>query len=103
MRPSPCRCLGRSRSRTPKAVSRNDQFAAYGEVDWLIFDWLNLRGTFDFIKVKMDSDQTRYGIGAEPFINRVIQPRIVYRINNGPANQPLLNQDELWVELHLFF
>ena len=89
--------------RTPKAVSRNDQFAAYGEVDWLIFDWLNLRGTFDFIKVKMDSDQTRYGIGAEPFINRVIQPRIVYRINNGPANQPLLNQDELWVELHLFF
>jgi len=89
--------------RTPGAASRNDQFAAYGEMNWLIFDWLNLRGTFDFVKVKQDSDQTRYGIGAEPFINRVIQPRIVYRINNGPANQPLLNQDELWVEFHLFF
>ncbi|HZP43626.1 MAG TPA: hypothetical protein VFD84_19230 [Candidatus Binatia bacterium] len=89
--------------RTPNAPSGDDEFAAYGELDWLLFDWLNLRGTFDFVKVKHDKDQTRYAIGAEPFINRVIQPRIQYRINNAPGSQPLLNQDELWVELHLFF
>ena len=39
---------------------------------------------------------------AEPFINRVIQPRIQYRINNGIPSEPTQNQDELWIELHLF-
>ena len=79
-----------------------DKYAAYSEVDLLLFDWLNLRGTFEFLKVSQDQDQTRWGIGAEPFINRVIQPRILYQINNGPSSQPLENQPELWVELHLF-
>jgi hypothetical protein len=81
---------------------RNDEYAAYGELDFLIFDWLNLRGTFDFVKVTQDRDQVRYTIGAEPFINRVIQPRIQYRINNGIASQPAQNTDELWIELHFF-
>jgi hypothetical protein len=81
---------------------QKDEFAAYGEVNLLLLDWLNLRGTFDFVKVTRDRDQTRYAIGAEPFINRVIQPRIQYRINNGIASQPGQNQDELWIELHLF-
>jgi hypothetical protein len=54
----------------------------------LLFDWLNIRGTFDFVKVAGDRDQTRYAIGAEPFINRVIQPRIQYRINNGIPSDP---------------
>jgi hypothetical protein len=84
------------------SAGRADEYAAYGELDWLLFDWLNLRGTFDFIKVTHDRDQTRYAIGAEPFINRVIQPRIQYRINNGPSSQPDLNRPELWVELHFF-
>jgi len=81
---------------------RQDDFAAYGEVDWLLLDWLNLRGTFDFVKVSNDRDQTRFGIGAEPFINRVIQPRIQYRINNGSPSKPEQNQPELWLELHFF-
>ena len=80
-----------------------DKFAAYGEVDLLLLDWLNLRGTFDFVKVTHNNDQTRYAIGAEPFISRVIQPRIQYRINNGPGSKPGLNQDELRLELHFFF
>jgi len=82
--------------------TKRDKFAAYGEVDLLLLDWLNLRGTFDFVKVTRDRDQTRYGIGAEPFINRVIQPRILYRINNGSRSRAQDNQDELWVELHFF-
>jgi hypothetical protein len=87
----------------PSTVGKRDQLAAYAEVDFLLFDWLNLRGTFDFVKVSNDQDQTRYAIGAEPFINRVIQPRIQYRINNGVPTQPDDNTDELVIELHLFF
>jgi len=84
-------------------VGKRDQLAAYAEVDFLLFDWLNLRGTFDFVKVSNDQDQVRYAIGVEPFINRVIQPRIQYRINNGVPTEPDQNTDQLVVELHLFF
>ena len=95
--------------RTPASEPRRDQYAAYAELDFLIFDWLNLRGTFDFVKVTHDRDQTRWAIGAEPFVNRFLQPRIQYRINNGPPlpgrnpNELVDNQDELVFELHTFF
>ena len=88
--------------RNVATVGKRDQYAAYSELDWLLFDWLNLRGTFEFLKVSQSQDRTRYTIGAEPFISRVLQPRIQYRINNAPANQPDLNHDELWLELHVF-
>ena len=48
-------------------------------------------------------DQTRYTIGAEPFIDRSIQPRLYYVINNGPGNEPQLNTTALVFELHFFF
>jgi hypothetical protein len=95
--------------RTVASENKRDQYAAYAELDLLLFDWLNIRGTFDFVKVSHDRDQTRYTIGAEPFINRFIQPRIQYRINNGPPqpgenpNELVDNQDELVFELHFFF
>lgn len=79
-----------------------DRLAAYGELNFLLFDWLNLRGTFDYVKVSRDRDQTRWALGIEPFINRVIQPRIQYRINNGVETRPEDNTDVLLVELHLF-
>jgi len=88
--------------RTLGSPLRDDRYAAYGEANFLLFDWLNLRGVFEFLKVTRDRDRTRYAIGAEPFVNRVIQPRIQYRINNGPTRQPSFNQDELWLELHFF-
>jgi hypothetical protein len=84
-------------------VGKRDQLAAYAELDFLLFDWLNLRGTFDFVMVSLDQNQTRWAIGAEPFINRVLQPRIQYRINNGVPTSPQDNTDELVVELHMFF
>jgi hypothetical protein len=80
-----------------------DQFASYAEVDWLLFNWLNLRGTFDFLKVSGNRNQTRYQIGAEPFIDKFIQPRLYYVINNGPGNQPQQNTTALIFELHFFF
>jgi hypothetical protein len=87
----------------PESPTRSDTFAAYAELNLLLLDWLNLRGTFDFAKISRDRDRTRYAIGAEPFINRVIQPRIQYRINNGPPDQPEINRAELVVEMHFFF
>jgi hypothetical protein len=83
--------------------TRRDQYTSYLEADWLTFDWLNLRGTFEFLKIAGDRDRTRYTIGAEPFINKYLQPRIQYRINNAPGHQPTLNQNELWLEFHMFF
>jgi hypothetical protein len=88
--------------RTQAGRLRRDQYAAYAEVNLLLLDWLNLRGTFDFVKVALDRDQTRYTLGAEPFIDRFLQPRIQYRVSNGPPGQPELNRAELWLELHLF-
>ena len=88
--------------KTVATANRRDRFAAYAEVDLLLLDWLNIRGTFDFVNTSHDRDQVRYTIGAEPFIDRFLQPRIIYRINNGPTNDPALNADELWVELHMF-
>ena len=85
------------------ANTGRDQYASYAEVDLLLFDWLNLRGTFDFLKVSGNRNQTRYQIGAEPFIDRFIQPRLYYVINNGPGNQPQLNTTQLVFELHFFF
>jgi hypothetical protein len=95
--------------RTVASEGHRDQYAAYAEVDFLAFDWLNLRGTFDFVKVSGDKNQTRYGIGAEPFVNRFLQPRIRYVVNNGPPlpgenpNELVDNQAELLFELHMFF
>ena len=45
---------GNSTSSTTHQLPANtgrDQYASYAEVDWLLFNWLNLRGTFDFLKV----------------------------------------------------
>ena len=86
----------------PPDTGRN-QYASYAEVDLLLFDWFNVRGTFDFLKVSGNRDTTRYTIGAEPFIDRFIQPRLYYVINNGPGNEPQLNTTALVFELHFFF
>jgi len=88
---------------TLPANTGRDQFASYAEVDLLLFDWLNIRGTFDFLKVSGNRNQTRYQIGAEPFIDKFIQPRLYYVINNGPENQPQQNTTQVVFELHFFF
>jgi hypothetical protein len=94
---------------TVASEGRRDQFATYAEVDYLAFDWLNIRGAFEFLKVSNDQNRTRYSIGVEPFIDRYIQPRIQYQINNGPPepgmqqSELIQNQCALIFELHFFF
>jgi len=86
-------------------TSPHDQLAAYAEVNLLLFDWLNVRGTFDFVKVQGDNNQNRFGIGLEPFISRFLQPRLVYQASNGPVHDPegIYNNANLFLELHMFF
>lgn len=85
------------------SVTARDHLAAYGELDLLLFDWLNVRGTAEYVKVRGDRDQTRYAIGLEPFIDKHLQPRLQYRINNGPPQLPELSRPELVFEMHLWF
>jgi len=89
--------------RTVGSEPARDQYASYAELDWLTFGWLNIRGTAEFLKVSRNQDRTRYAIGVEPFIDKFLQPRIQYRINNGPTNNVAFNQDELLFELHFWF
>jgi hypothetical protein len=88
--------------RTVGSLPARDRFAAYAELNFLMFDWLNARGTFNFLDVRGDRNRTQYTIGLEPFIDKFFQPRIQYRINNGPPSQPAQNTAELWFELHIF-
>lgn len=97
------------RDSTVSSEGMRPQYAAYAEVDFLAFDWLNLRGTFNYLKVSNGQSQNYWTIGAEPFIDRFIQPRIVYQIFNGPPlpgenpSELVENQAALIFELHFFF
>jgi len=88
---------------TAAAATGRDKFASYAEVDLLLCDWFNIRGTFDFLKVSGNRDQVRYQIGAEPFIDKFLQPRLYYVIQNAPGNMPQSNVTQLVFELHFFF
>ncbi len=94
------------------------QFLSYVEANYLLFGWLNVKAAVDYA----DSDgqisrtvagatvldtandaENRVSVGLEPFLNRFVQPRLFYRINNGVRSQPTHNQNVLLLEAHVFF
>lgn len=94
------------------------QFLSYVEANYLLFGWLNVKAAVDYA----DSDgqlsrtvggttvletandaENRVSFGLEPFLNRFVQPRLFYRINNGVRSQPSHNQNVLLLEAHVFF
>jgi len=118
----PLTILGEADFRSDKGRStlgrRVGQFLAYGEADYLLFGWLNLKAAIDYA----DSDgqlvrqvgsttvldtandaENRVSFGIEPFLNRFVQPRLFYRINNGIRSNPTHNQNVLLLEAHVFF
>jgi len=118
----PLTILGEADFRSDKGRStlgrRVGQFLAYGEADYLLFGWLNLKAAIDYA----DSDgqlvrqvgsttvldtandaEHRVSLGLEPFLNRFVQPRLFYRINNGIRSNPTHNQNVLLLEAHVFF
>jgi len=96
--------------RTPDTNGRTiGRFVAYGEGNYLLFDWLNVKVALDFsdddgsLPRTADDSENRFSVGFEPFLNRFVQPRIFYRVNSGVQAQPTHNQNVLLVEMHLFF
>lgn len=84
------------------------RFIAYGEGDYLFFDWLNFKVTVDYADnngtlTDTNNDENRVSVGFEPFLNRFLQPRIFYRVSNGVRSQPTHNQNVLLAEAHVFF
>jgi hypothetical protein len=83
-------------------------FLAYGEVNYLLLDWINTK----FFGEYADDDgrpdatntaQNRFGVGIEPFLGRFLQTSLFYSIANGPKDRPETNQNRIVIELHLFF
>jgi hypothetical protein len=85
------------------------RFIAYGEGDYLLFDWLNFKAAVDYSDwdgsagVQTDDSENRVSFGFEPFWNRFLQTRLFYRISNGVVSNPTHNQNVLLAELHVFF
>jgi hypothetical protein len=85
---------------------RASQFAGYGEVNWLVCDWMNARFAYDYFDPSQNrGDQaiTRYSFGVEPFLSKFLQLRLFYRVYNGVPENPQDNFDQLITEMHVFF
>ena len=87
----------------------SESFAGYAEGDYLFFDWLNFKITFDYSdndstrSTLTDDSKNRVKFGLEPFLNRFLQLRLFYSIANGVESIPARNQNQLYAEVHLFF
>ncbi len=119
----PLTILGEADFRSDKGRTtlgrRIGQFLAYGEANYLLFDWLNVKAAIDYADsdgrltrqvgtatVVLDTAndaEHRVSVGLEPFLNRFVQPRLFYRINNGIRSDPTHNQNVLLLEAHVFF
>ena len=85
---------------------RANQLAGYAEINWLVFDWMNAKFSYDYFDPDRNQGNdalTRYSIGVEPFLSQNFQLRLFYRVYNGPKNHPLDNFDQLISEMHVFF
>jgi hypothetical protein len=106
-------CLGEVDFRDDHNQATNGEtvgrFIAYGEGDYLFFDWLNFKATIDYSDwdgspgIESDDSENRVSVGLEPFWNRFLQTRLFYRVSNGVRSNPTHNQNVLLAEVHLFF
>ncbi len=88
-------------------------FLAYGELNYLLFDWINTKAFAEYADndgmlstpdmQRSRTAQNRFGFGIEPFLGRFLQTRLFYSIANGPKDVPETNQNRLILEVHLFF
>jgi len=84
------------------------RFIAYGEADYLLMDWLNIKATVDYSDwdgspgTQINDGENRVSVGLEPFLNRFLQPRLFYRVSNGVKANATHNQNVLLAEIHVF-
>ena len=85
-----------------------DQLATLAEVNYLLTQGFNVKVTYEFFDRNGDvpnehDGQDRLTFGIEPFLAQMLQVRAFYRINEFiPQNGPE-NQDQAYVEFHVFF
>jgi hypothetical protein len=84
------------------------RFIAYGEADYLLLGWLNLKAAVDYSDNDgnvhdVNDSENRVSVGLEPFLNRFLQPRLFYRVSNGIRRDPTHNQSVVLAEVHAFF
>lgn len=95
--------------KTPATNGRTiGRFIAYGEGDYLFFDWLNFKAAISYSDndgtiTDVNDGENQVSVGFEPFLNRFLQPRLFYRVSNGVSTNPTHNQNVLLAELHVFF
>ena len=84
-------------------------FIHYSELNYLMFNWLNVKLAFDYadydgdLSVRGDDSENRVSFGLEPFLAKFLQTRLFYRVSNGVESEPAHNQSVLSAEVHLFF
>lgn len=84
-------------------------FIHYSELNYLAFNWLNVKLAFDYadfdgdLSQRADDSENRFSIGLEPFLARFLQTRLFYRVSNGIESNASHNQSILSAEVHLFF
>jgi len=85
-----------------------DRFAALGELNFLAARGFNFKSVYEYFDRNRDVPNSRDGqeritIGAEPFVTQFLQVGIFYRINRFIPQNIVQNQDQLLVQLHIFF
>ncbi len=84
-------------------------FIHYSELNYLLFDWLNVKAAFDYadfdgdLSDRADDSENRVSFGLEPFLAKFLQTRLFYRVGNGIESNASHNQSVLSLEAHLFF
>jgi len=84
-------------------------FITYGEANYLLFDWLNVKAAIDYadwdgtLPRQGSNGENRVSFGLEPFLARFLQLRTFYRVTNGVASNATHNQSLWYAEIHVFF
>lgn len=85
-----------------------DRFAVLAELNYLAARGFNFKTVYEYFDRNRDVPNSRDGqeritIGAEPFVTQFLQVGIFYRFNRFIPQNLVQNQDQLLVQLHIFF
>lgn len=94
-------------TRTPTSGGNQGTFITYGELNYLLLGWMNVKASMEYadddgdLSNRANDSENRVSFGVEPFLNRFVQVRLFYRVGNGVRSKPDHNQNLLLAEIHL--
>tara|TARA_Y100000588_G_scaffold373876_1_gene448255 strand:+ start:14 stop:1138 length:1125 start_codon:yes stop_codon:yes gene_type:complete len=83
-----------------------DQFIAFGSVNYWHREYLNLRVAFDFLDPYdhiEEDESSRLTLGAQAFLTPYLQAGVAYKLKDSFPQNPQGNADALTLALHSFF